>query len=315
MRWRYASWASKSRSCPLTRRPRGFRASASTVRCDLEPANIGAADIAVGTIWFTVLAATRVPGARAFHLCQCYEPDYEGAAADHAAMLEIYRLPTHKLAVSRHLQTVLRQRLGIEADWIPQPFRPTEFHPPASERRHDDRLRLLLSGQWSLPIKGVAWAMRALQPLRGETPELQLVRLSQDAPEEEVAAWPDAERHTSVLPSEVPGLMRGIDVFVSASTDVEGFGLPTLEAMGCGRPCIVTDIGASRDLDPHQEASLRIPPGDAESLRAAVRRLRDPGLRRRMGKAGRTIASEFTEERSARALLQAFERALAPAAR
>lgn len=282
---------------------------------DLEPESVGPADIAVGTIWFTVPAATRVPGAVPFHLCQCYEPDYEGAAAEHEAMAEVYRLPTRKLAISRHLQATLRDRLGVEAEWIPQPFRPAEFHPPASERLSDGTLRVMLTGQWGLPIKGVAWAMSALQTLCNEAPRLRLVRLSQDAPDEEIAAWPEAERHINLPPAEVPDLVRGIDVFLGPSTAVEGFGLPTLEAMGCGRPCILTDIGAARDLDPRGVASLRIAVGDDAALRAAVRRLRDPETRRRLGNAGRTIAAEFTEERTARALLAAFEKALTTAAR
>ena len=114
-----------------------------------------------------------------------------------------------------------------------------------------------------MPVKGIAWAFDALRPLRAEIPGLTIVRLSQDAPPSEVAAWPDAERHVAVPPARVAEIFRSVDLFVGASSEVEGFGLPTLEAMACGIPCVVTDIGAFRGLDPEACASLRIPSGDA----------------------------------------------------
>ena len=68
---------------------------------------------------------------------------------------------------------------------------------------------------------------------------------------------------------------------------------------------------ATRALDPGGEASLKIPHGDHEALRQALRRLRDePELRRRLGAGGRRVAEGFTEERTGRALVDAFERAL-----
>ena len=130
------------------------------------------------------------------------------------------------------------------------------------------------------------------------------MRLSLDVHPAELAVWPDADRRINIAPAEAPEVYAGADVYVGLCEEVEGFGLPALEAMGCGRPCVLTDIGAVRALDPTGAASLRIPRGDAAALRAAVRRLRDDAaLRRRLGAAGRAIAERFTEARSGRALL------------
>jgi glycosyltransferase involved in cell wall biosynthesis len=265
----------------------------------LTPAEIGPADAAIGTIWFTVPPALEVPGARAFHLCQCYEPLYDGVASQRDEIEAVYRLPTRKLAVSPHLVELLAARHGVAADWIPQPFEPDLFVPPAVGRADDGRLRILVSGPWEVPIKGIEWGLRALRPLAKEG-WLELVRLSLEAHPDEVALWPDAERRLSVAPRDVPSIYAGIDVYVGLSTEVEGFGLPALEGMGCARPCVLTDIGAVRALDPRAEAALRVPHGDAEALRAAMRRLRaDSALRLRLGAAGRRIAEGFSEARSA----------------
>ncbi|HVR29929.1 MAG TPA: glycosyltransferase family 4 protein [Thermoanaerobaculia bacterium] len=272
----------------------------------LVPDEIGRADVAIGTIWFTVPAALDVDGARAFHLCQCYEPLYEGVADRRGEIEAVYRLPTRKLAVSPHLVELLRQRHGFAADWIPQPFEPELFVPPRVERPADGRLRVLVAGPWEVPIKGIEWGLRALRPL-AEEGWLDLVRLALEADPQEVALWPDAERRLAVPPSAVPPIHAAVDAYVGLCDEVEGFGLPALEAMGCARPCVLTDIGAVRALDPLGEAALRVPHGDGDALRAAVRRLRDDvALRRRLGAAGRRIAERFTEERSARALLAVF---------
>jgi len=272
----------------------------------LTSAEIGSADAAIGTMWFTVPAALEVPGARAFHLCQCYEPLYQGVADRRVEIEAVYRLPARKLAVSPHLVELLRKRLGVEAVWIPQPFEPDLFVPPAADHTVDARLRVLVSGPWEVPIKGIEWGLRALRPLYDEG-WLDLVRLALDAHPDELALWPDAERRLGVPPSEVPAIYAGVDAYLGFCDEVEGFGLPALEAMGCARPCVLTDIGAVRALDPGAAASLRVPHGDADALRAAVRRLRaDGALRARLGAAGRRIACRFTEARSAAALLRAF---------
>jgi glycosyltransferase involved in cell wall biosynthesis len=277
----------------------------------LAPSAIGRADIAVGTIWFTVPPALLVPGAVPAHLCQCYEGQYHGVRHHAAAIDAVYRLPTLKLAVSPHLVEILRERFAVEAVFVPQPFEPRVFQPPARERQPDGRLRVLVAGQWGLDIKGVEWGLRALRPLQEEG-WLTLVRLAQDAPPEELALWPEAERHVAVPPAAVPEILRGVDVYVGLSSEVEGFGLPMLEAMGCGRACVLTDIGPVRSLDPKRSASLRVRPGDADELRAALRLLRDDtGLRRRLGAAGRDIAVQFDEDRTARVLVEAYSTALA----
>lgn len=275
-----------------------------------EPANIPPADIAIGTIYFTVPVATRVKGARAAHLCQCYEGMYEPARDDWPKIDAVYRLPTVKLAVSPHLAELITQRFDQPCHWIPQPLEHDLFYPPAEESRPDG-FRVLVSGQWNLEVKGVERAVRALRPLVQETPRLELVRLSQDAPDDEVAFWPEAERHVQLPPARVPDLVRSIDLYVGVPSEVEGFGLSALEAMSCGRPAVLSDIGATRCLDPYNQAAIKVPFGDDENLRRAVRRLRDrPDLRRRLGAQGRRIAAEFSEDRTGRVLVAVFEEIL-----
>ena len=79
----------------------------------------------------------------------------------------------------------------------------------------------------------------------------------------------------------------------------EGFGFTPLEAAragdspGRGRPA-----GVRGDLG---DAALRVPPGDAGALAAALLRLeREPELRERLAAAGREAAGRLSWERAAR---------------
>ncbi len=275
----------------------------------LEPRSLPRVEIAVGTLAPTVAPAIAIASRFGCHLCQGYEPAHRTlTSVERQTMLAAYDLPARKLVVAPHLARTILDRHGVEARWIPQPFEPELFRPPERERPDDGRLRVLVAGHWDLEVKGVAWCLRALRPLFERSGgRLDLVRLSLDAAAEELELWPEAERRRHVPPADVPALLQGVDLCIGPSSPLEGFGLLALEAMGCARPAVLTDIPSHRDLDPQARASIRAPFGDGEALRSAVDRLwRDRNLRRRLGRAGRAIAETYTEGRSAAALLRVF---------
>lgn len=277
---------------------------------DFSSAEVGRADIVVATHWTTVAAALEIDDSLAAHLCQCYEPIWEGIREQWAEIEALYRRPTLKLAISPHLVELVAERTGQRVHYVPQAFEPELFRPPVDERPAGSPLRVLVCGAWQEPFKGVEWGLRAMRPLASEG-WLQLVRLSLATEAEEAALWPEAERHCHLPPAAVPELVQSVEVYVGLSHEVEGFGLPALEAMACARPCVLTDIGAVRSLDPESEAALRVEVGDAAGLRRALRLLYEsPDLRRGLGCAGRKIAEQFSVARTSEALLRIFALAL-----
>lgn len=101
-------------------------------------------------------------------------------------------------------------------------------------------------------------------------------------------------------------LYRHASLVLQPSLD-EGFGLPVLEAMRAGAPCVVSDIGALREVA--AEAALYVDPQDPEALTDAIDKVvGDPLLCAKLRSAGRERAAEFSWARTAAATLTVYDR-------
>jgi glycosyltransferase involved in cell wall biosynthesis len=77
-----------------------------------------------------------------------------------------------------------------------------------------------------------------------------------------------------VPPDQLPELYRGASVFVYPSR-FEGFGIPIIEAMACGVPCVVSSHPSLDEAS--GDAAVRVDPEDSEAIADGVRE----ALRRR----------------------------------
>jgi glycosyltransferase involved in cell wall biosynthesis len=104
--------------------------------------------------------------------------------------------------------------------------------------------------------------------------------------------------------SDIPGLNNAFDIGCSASAWGEGFSNSIGEAMACGIPCAVTDVGDSAYIV--GDSGLVSPPREPEALANAIERLIDMGAagRQQLGaKARKRIETEF----SLPAIVQRYE--------
>ena len=164
---------------------------------------------------------------------------------------------------------------------------PAQF-PPAPAREWTWRLGYV--GRAS-PEKGIDTVRRALDHL---PPEAAL----------EVNGGGDGY----LPPDRVHGAYAAADVVVFPPEWDEPWGLVPLEAMSVGRPVVATGTGGSAEYLADGENCLLFPPGDAEALAAAIRRLAGaPDLRARLVEAGRRTAAHHTEAAYNDAILRAIE--------
>jgi len=268
------------------------------------------ADVRVATFWTTVAAA--VAGARGpvFHLCQGYEPDHTFYAPRRDEIRALYALPTHKLVVSRHLETRLREEGFAPVTRIGQTFDPADF-PEAADRRFDAEVPVvLLVGSFEAEVKGVRESLEALSALRDSGVAFRLRRISATPRTAEEMAIGLADAHdVAMSTAEMSRAYREADVLVGPSHRDEGFGLPELEALASGLPALLSETPGHREVA--RDAAAYFPCGDAAALAAALRRLlADPDERRRLSAAGPREAARFRTEDVGERLVREFDRAL-----
>jgi glycosyltransferase involved in cell wall biosynthesis len=94
----------------------------------------------------------------------------------------------------------------------------------------------------------------------------------------------------------------------------EGFGLPVVEAMGCGAPVIASNSSSLPEVV--GSAGLLVSPGDAEALASAMGQLTtDESLRARLKEASPRQAARFSWREAARRTLDLYADALAKTGR
>ncbi|MCL4545688.1 MAG: glycosyltransferase family 4 protein [Chloroflexi bacterium] len=114
---------------------------------------------------------------------------------------------------------------------------------------------------------------------------------------------------TNVGDLDLPALYSAATIFVSLSL-YEGFGLPSLEAMACGTPVVVSRVSSLPEVV--GSAGILVDPLDVPAITESLQHiLTDGQLREQLAAAGVLRAQEFTWERSAHNLLAHYRRLVA----
>ncbi|CAM5194789.1 Glycosyltransferase involved in cell wall biosynthesis OS=Castellaniella defragrans OX=75697 GN=HNR28_003128 PE=4 SV=1 [Castellaniella defragrans] len=141
--------------------------------------------------------------------------------------------------------------------------------------------------------KGHRDLIAALEPLFQEDARVHLVLVGGGSPGFEDLSALVKERglahrvHLLGARSDVALLMPDLDVFALA-TRMEAAGMVFAEAGAAGVPVVGTRVGGVPEMLDEGRSGVLVPVGDVAALREALRSLiKDPGLRQRMGEAGR----------------------------
>jgi glycosyltransferase involved in cell wall biosynthesis len=147
-------------------------------------------------------------------------------------------------------------------------------------------------------FKGIIHAIRAWPTVVAHYPDAHLLLVGSGPEESALRAEVkllglDDTVMFAGMRSDIPAVLRGSEMVVLPS--IYGENLPTvlMEAGGCGRPVIASDVGGISDIVADRETGLLVPPGDEDGLAAAmIDLLDDPGRGRRLGAAGRKRMEE-----------------------
>ncbi len=167
------------------------------------------------------------------------------------------------------------------------------------------------------PRKNLGRLFEAFAKLKGEFPELKLVKVGNPGRSE------DYRRNTMKKLTSL-GITRDI-IFIDHVSEIdlaryyssaallaypslyEGFGLPPLEAMACGCPVITSNTSSLPEVV--GEAGIMVNPYDTDSLAKAIKQvLTDTKLRDDMVRKGLKQSKKFSWEKTARQTLKVYEK-------
>jgi glycosyltransferase involved in cell wall biosynthesis/Na+-driven multidrug efflux pump len=143
--------------------------------------------------------------------------------------------------------------------------------------------------------KGVDVLLDAHARLRAGGVDVSLVLAGLPRPDFRVEERSRVVVVTNVPQAAVVAAWRHAVVGVVPSVVPEGFGRVAVECLAAGTPCVVSALGGLLDVVADGVEGLHVPPGDAEALAGALKRLlEDEQLRLRLGAAGPIKAARFT---------------------
>src|SRR5690606_24342480 len=148
--------------------------------------------------------------------------------------------------------------------------------------------------------------IRAFSLLRKRMPDLHLVFAGTDCDDSNAELMRLLQEaggmenvHLLGRRSDIPALMNALDLHVLSSSHGEAFPNVVAEAMACGTPCVVTDVGDAAVIVGN--TGWVVPPRDSEALARAIAEALAEGQNadmwhRRQRAARQRIVDEFSLE-------------------
>ncbi len=197
---------------------------------------------------------------------------------------------------------------------------PLGVEPEVFQHYQDPRVpgRIVAMASADTPMKGIATLLEAFAKLRTER-DLELVLVTRPKPGgrteeliDELGIADDVRFVSGLSDTELAEVVGSAEIACVPSL-YEGFSLPTVEAMACGTPLVVSRAGAIPEVVGEDGVCADlVTPGDVGELAGALEALLDdPARRQRMGAAGRQRALEkFSWRAVAEATAAAYQRAI-----
>ncbi len=167
------------------------------------------------------------------------------------------------IALGMPAERIVVHRAGVDLDV----FRPVDR--PAAKARLGIEGPLLVSVGALIPLKGQSLAIAALDHIPGATLLLAGEGPERSALERQAAPYGSRVRFLGNRPhEELPALIAAADIMVLPS-EREGLATVWIEALACGTPIVVPDVGGAREVV-DRTAAGRIAPRDPEAIAEAI---------------------------------------------
>lgn len=233
----------------------------------IEDRDLPDADVVVATWWETaewVARLSPLKGAKAYFV-QHHETIFDGQPTARAQAT--YRLPMHKITISRWLVELMRDQYGDDdVTHVPNSVDAGQFFAQPRGKQPVPTVGMLYT---SISWKGVDVALRALDVVRTELPDVRLISFGTEPVTSGLPLPPGTRFELAPAQEHLRELYAECDVWLCASR-AEGFHLPPLEAMACRTPVVSTRVGGPMDVIDDGVNGRLVEVGDHQALGDAL---------------------------------------------
>ncbi|SMO66657.1 glycosyltransferase family 4 protein [Melghirimyces algeriensis] len=219
----------------------------------------------------------------------------------------------HVVTVSQRLKRDAQQIVaGVEAVTIYNGFDPQRFYPrPLNEARQKlglpkEKKHVLFIGNF-YKVKGIEYLLQAFAKLIHQSVDVQLYLLGDGPLRSQLkkqARESGIQKNVQFVGrkphDEIPWWINSCDVVVLPSLS-EGLPSVLLEAMGCGKPVVATDVGGISEVLQHRKTGFLVEPKNPEALAHCLSTLlvENEELARDMGERAYSESGSYTWQKNA----------------
>lgn len=219
---------------------------------------------------------------------------FENWGYDDNQVLESYKLGMNNIVISKWLSNIVEKETGKKPFYVPDGIDNKIFYVDPNQVREPYSITFHYRKD---EYKGCIYAIRAVESLKVEYPNLNVTIVSKEKRTDVIPEWCHYVENATL--DEVAKINNRSQIFICSSIS-EGFGLPGLEAMACGCALCTTDYLGGKEYAKDEYNCLVSPIKNVELMVKNIKLMfENKELREFIVQNGIKTAMEFSGEKSA----------------
>ena len=194
-----------------------------------------------------------------------------------AKLNKIYSLDTTLITVSKHLKEKLESRYTKKVYVCRNGVHHKFFYPnkdwEAPKINLNQPLKVASIGSYGVSCKGLPVTFQAIDIIKKHGIPVHFIRITPKACKEDYNSDIVDIVHEQVNHETLGNILRECDVYISNSSEGEGFGLPAMEALSCGLIAVFSEISSYINFSDAKDFCLFVPENDTDSTVKAIKKI------------------------------------------